>query len=378
MKRHGILILVAYIVLCCFCIIGCVSAERKVRIFDVNSGGVMEIRNAASDYTREIAESSPCQSGSAFATLQNRMGCDGVYDRSIIRVYDTNAFLRCTSFISSPDGIYLSPRSFSVCSGKVIFWNSKFDAKNERWKSPSELCIATLVDGGGAAEVQRFQMPTGSGETIAWDQSFMWSSPTSIVANVECWNDKKCMKKIVVVDVSSGSCRFLPFDIRSMEILLSSFEGSLSRRFFSFIKPNGEVAVCDGQGNVCRVINIDQLRTLGLYETLSAENLTICWDDDDVLWVFNPNGIYVGVDVETNSVIRNGRASLNREEELVGLIQKRYAVVKQRRGSEIICNILGARYFIKDLETGSCVTKMPNCISGYAYLGNGLMLLTDL
>ncbi len=378
MKQLMILMLTTFAVLCVFCI-GCSLSERKVRIFDMNSGSVTEIRNAASNYTREIAESSPCQSGGTFATLQNRYSscCDNGNDRSVIRVYDTNATLRCVSFAPY---IYLSPHQFSVCSGKIIFWDSKADAEHKSTTWSQDLCIATLNNGNRIGNVKRIIMPLGCGATLSNDESFMWSSSTSVVVNVEFENAGG--SSIAIVNTSSGDYRFLPLDIRTIgdALALSSFKGSLSRRYFSIVKPNGEIAVCDWQGNVCHIFNVKQLQAFGLYDTLSSERLTICWDDDDVLWIFNPKGMYMGLDVATNSVIRNGCVGLMPEEELMGLIKRRYAVVKRRRGSEIVSSILGHHFYVKDLESESCIVEMPNCISGfgYVYLGNGLMLLSDL
>lgn len=386
MKLRKILIIAGDIVSCiaCFVLSGCASAERKVRVFDVNGGGVLEIRNAASGFTREIAEASPGQAGHSFSTLQNALCCgEKGRDRSIIRVYDTNATLQCTSFVPFPDGIYLSPREFSVCSGKIIFWNCRFNAKAGRWEDANELCIATLSDKRSIGDSKRISMPAECGTSVEWDQSFMWSSPTSVVANVRCQDRTK---RIAIVDTASGNFRFLPLDIRLTLLLPSSFQGSLSRRYFSIVSSNGEVAVCDGQGNVCNVFSVGQLREFGLREPPDSdmwegscnEMLTMSWDDGDVLWVFNANGKYVGIDAETNSVIKKGCVSLGCGEELIGLVQGRRAVIKQKRTSEIVRSIWGNHFYVKDIETGSCVVELPNYISKYVYLGNGLMLLEDL
>ena len=370
------------------CCLGCSIGERKVRVLDVNSGNVREIRNVASGYTREIAESSPCREGGAFVTLQNRLRCEGVNDRSVIRVYDTNANLICSSSIPFPDGIYLSPRAFSAKSDKIVYWNSKYDAKARRWGSTYELCVATLVDHGRTAGIKRIQMPIGCDETIDWDQSFMWSSSNSVVANVECQHDKeRSKKKIVVVDVTSGDYRFLPFVVRSpLPSVLSSFQGSLSGRFFAFVTPQEEVYVCDGQGRVCKVIGADQLREFGLREWLESEMadvswdrmLTLCWDDNDILWIFNRNGRYVGIDVSANIVVKNGFIGMRGGEELMGIIQRRKAIIKQKRNVEIARSIWGDQFLIKDVETGKLVWEMPNFISKCAYIGDGVLILEDL
>ena len=375
-----ILMLIVFVVLCTVCTIGCVASERKVRIFDVNSGVLMEIRNATSGYTREIAESSPCQSGSTFATLQNRLCHEDGGDRSVVRVYDTNATLLCTSLVPY---IYLSPRQFAVYSEKIIFWNSKADAEYKNTDFSEDLCIATLNNKKSIGNIKRITMPLGCGATIDNDESFMWTSPTSVIANVRCGVFNK---RVAIINTSSGDFRFLPFQIRSTAVILASFKCSLSRRYFSVVTPNEEIIVCDRQGNICHSFSIDQLRAFGLYgqsmsEALNCSSdamLTICWDDDDVLWIFNPKGKYVGIDVQTNSVIRSGCVGLNSEEKLIGLIQKRYAVVKQRRSSEFVCSIWGNRFYVKDLKTENCVVEMPNSISSYVYLGKGLMLLLDL
>lgn len=56
-------------VCCVIFLLGCVSDERQVRIFNANNGNVLRIRNAAPGYTREITGSSPNQSVDVFATL---------------------------------------------------------------------------------------------------------------------------------------------------------------------------------------------------------------------------------------------------------------------------------------------------------------------
>ena len=118
-QRMVVLIVVAFgFFAVCYVPSGCASAERRVRIFDVNDGYVKEVRNAVPGFTREIAECSPDRLNNTFSTLQNARFCGDAKCRSTIRVYDTNATLRCTSFVPFPDGVYLSPRQFSVCSGK--------------------------------------------------------------------------------------------------------------------------------------------------------------------------------------------------------------------------------------------------------------------
>ena len=368
--------------------LGCSIGERKVRVLDVNSGNVREIRNVASGYTREIAESSPCREGGAFATLQNRLRCEGVNDRSVIRVYDTNANLICSSSIPFPEGIYLSPRAFSARSDKIVYWNSKYDTKARCWGSTYELCVATLVDHGRTAGIKRIQMPIGCDETTNWDQSFMWSSSNSVVAIVECRHDKeRSKKKIAVVDVTSGDYRFLPFVVRSpVMTTCSSFQGSLSGSFFSFVNPDEEVYVCDGQGAVRIVIGADQLRALGLREWSESEIphvpwnelLKASWDDCEILWVYNSKGKYMGIDAKTGSIVANGSVRVQDGEELIGIIQGRRAIIEQRRNSEIIRSVLGNRFLVKDIETGRMVLEMPTCVSSYVYLGEGAILLEDL
>ena len=102
MKKRTILLIILSVVCCVVFLLGCVSGEREVRIFNANNGNVLRIRNAVPGYTREDIGNSPNQSGDVFATLQNVDNCEGWKNRSIIRVYDTNATLQCTSFIPFP------------------------------------------------------------------------------------------------------------------------------------------------------------------------------------------------------------------------------------------------------------------------------------
>lgn len=384
MKNRFILTLIVTVILCTvgtiLCTLGCSSAERKVRIFDLNSGSVKEIRNVTNGFSREIAEESPDHVANTIATLQNVLCCDGARDRSIIRVYDTNARLQCLSSIPFPDGIYLCPRSFSVCYGRIIFWNSKFNTVHNYWDDTNELCVADLSNDSCIMNIKRIQMPTECGDIIDWEQAFMWSSPSSVVVNV---NFSNATKRIAIVDTHSGDCRFLSLDIRKTVWLISSFQGSLSRRYFAAVRPNGDVVVCNGQGDIYCDISVERLGIFGLREPSQddelekrKEMLTICWDDGDVLWIFNTNGNYLGIDIETNSIIKNGIVALDNEDELIGIIQGQRAVIKHKR--EIITSILGNRFIVKDLKTGNPVAELPNFVSSYVYLGNGLLLLSDL
>ena len=378
-QRMVVLIVVAFgFFAVCYVPSGCASAERRVRIFDVNDGYVKEVRNAVPGFTREIAECSPDRLNNTFSTLQNARFCGDAKCRSTIRVYDTNATLRCTSFVPFPDGVYLSPRQFSVCSGKIIFWNSRFSAKG--WVGTNELCVATLCDKNSITGVKRIAMPSGCSSVLDWEESFMWSTPTSIVVNVMF--ERQLTKRIAIVDAVSGDIRFLSFDVRAGGSLLSSFQCSFSRRFFAVVTRKGEVLVCDGQGNVRNSISMGHLQTLGLCEVtdldLEDESLSICWDDGDVLWIFNANGRYVCKDIETNSVIKNGSFSLGMGEKLVGFIQGSRAVIKQKRSPEIIRSIWGNRFYVKDIDTGNHFAEMPNFVSRYTYLGEGLILLEDV
>jgi hypothetical protein len=102
------------------------------------------------------------------------------------------------------------------------------------------------------------------------------------------------------------------------------------------------------------------------------------WDDDDILWVFKFGGEYIGIDVEAKSIKKHGKIRLGDEECLMGFIQGRYAVTMKRRSSDFLRSILGNEFCIKDIETGDCIMEMPNYISRFFYIGNGLLLFEDL
>lgn len=380
MKNKIILAVMVFIVFVVVFLSGCVSSERQVRIFNANNGNVLRIRNAAPGYTREITGSSPNQSGDVFATLQNVDNCEGWKNRSTIRVYDTNATLQCTSFIPFPDGIYLGPSEFSVCFGMVVYWNSRFNSSHKWWENTKELCVATLSNENCVKNIKKIPMPSGCSSADWDDQSFVWTSPTSVVVNVDCETSKGIIKKVAIIDTQSGNYRFLPFIIRYEFCVDSSFQGSLSGRYFAFISDKKEVIVCNGLGEVCHVIDKDKLKEFGVDDPPSPEIgiITLRWDDDDILWVFRFNGEYVGIDVKAKSIKKHGKIRLGDEECLMGFIQGRYAVTKKRRSSDILRSILGNKFYIKDIETGDCIMEMQNYISRFFYIGNGLLFLEDL
>lgn len=105
---------------------------------------------------------------------------------------------------------------------------------------------------------------------------------------------------------------------------------------------------------------------------------TLRWDDDDILWVFKFGGEYIGIDVEAKSIKKHGKIRLGDEECLMGFIQGRYAVTKKRRSSDLLRSIMGNKFYIKDIKTEDCIMEMPNYISRFFYIGNGLLLLEDL
>lgn len=80
----------------------------------------------------------------------------------------------------------------------------------------------------------------------------------------------------------------------------------------------------------------------------------------------------------SKSIKKHGKIRLGDEECLMGFIQGRYAVTKKRRSSDILRSILGHKFYIKDIETGDCIMEMPNYISRFFYIGNGLLLFEDL
>lgn len=381
MKKRTILLIALSVVCCVIFLSGCVSADREVRIFNANNGNVLRIRNAAPGYMREITGNSPNQSGDVFATLQNVYNCEGWKNRSTIRVYDTNATLQCTSFIPFPDGIYLGPTEFSVCFGKVIYWNSRFNFSHKWWMGTKELCVATFSNNDCVKNIKKIPMPSGCSSADWHDQSFVWTSPTSVVVNVDCETSKGIIKKkVAIIDTQSGNYRFLPFIIRYEFSLDSSFQGSLSGRYFAFISDKKEVIVCNGLGEVCHIIDKDKLKEFGVDDPPSPEIgiSTLRWDDDDILWVFKFGGEYIGIDVKAKSIKKHGKIRLGDEECLMGFIQGRYAVTKKRRSSDLLRSILGNKFYIKDIETGDCIMEMPNYISRFFYIGNGLLLLEDL
>ena len=380
MKKRTILLIALSVVCCVIFLSGCVSAGREVRIFNANNGNVLRIRNAARGYTREDIGNSPNQSGDVFATLQNVYNCEGWKNRSTIRVYDTNATLQCTSFIPFPDGIYLGPSEFSVCFGMVVYWNSRFNSSHKWWMSTDELCVATLSNNDCVKNIKKIQMPSGCSSADWDDQSFVWTSPTSVVVNVDCETSKGIIKKVAIIDTQSGNYRFLPFIIRYEFCLDSSFQGSLSGRYFAFISDKKEVIVCNGLGEVCHIIDKDKLKEFGVDDPPSPEIgiSTLRWDDDDILWVFKFGGEYIGIDVEAKSIKKHGKIRLGDEECLMGFIQGRYAVTMKRRSSDFLRSILGNKFYIKDIETGDCIMEMPYDISRFFYIGNGLLLFEDL
>ena len=381
MRKKIILVIMVFIVFIVVFLLGCVSGDREVRIFNANNGNVLRIRNAAPGYTRENIGNSPNQSGDVFATLQNVYNCEGWKNRSTIRVYDTNATLQCTSFIPFPDGIYLGPSEFSVCFGMVVYWNSRFNSSHKWWENAKELCVATLSNENCVKNIKKIPMPSGCSSADWDDQSFVWTSPTSVVVNVDCETSKKFIKKVAIIDTLSGKYRFLPFIIRCEVCAKSSFQGSLSGRYFAFISDKKEVIVCNGLGEVCHIIDKDKLKEFGVDDPPDAmlyNFSTLRWDDDDILWVFKFGGEYIGIDVEAKSIKKHGKIRLGDEECLMGFIQGRYAVTMKRRSSDFLRSILGNKFYIKDIETGDCIMEMPNYISRFSYIGNGLLLFEDL
>ena len=372
------------LVILLFCTIWCLPGDRKVRVFDVNNGRVLEICNAGSGLSREIAEAAPDRSEHTFSTLQNELCCGSEQkDRSVIRVYDSNAVLLCTSTVPFPDSISLCPGGFAVCSGKIIFRTSKFAVEKQCWEGANELCVASLCDKTCATDIKRMIIPSEY-YSRNWEESFMWSSSTSIVVLVGC-EKPRWSEKVAIVDVESGEFRLLPYDVRTESShYQSSFQGSVSRRYFSIVSARDEVIVFDGLGNVCVSMGVERLRALGFRERTESfvdmrnDMISICWDEGDVLWIFNANGRHVCVDVETNSIIKNGCVNLDHDEELVGLIQGKCAVIMQRRTPEFARDIWGNHFYLKDIETGNSIVKMPDNISRYTYLGNGLLLIEDL